>query len=313
MTVKSAVERIEEVFPGKGNLILKELDLAQKELSSASKILTGRASLSSIGSNFAWSLPSDFLQFQEIALYDVNNKPLYAGEYNLAFEIEFEKLYAKSLTSTPITYLPTAISSAYLHYLKKPGDLDFTDEFSIDEELHGGLVARAFQKMYEIYPVDIHTRDGIIKSQNFQAAGYFGNQYQDYLIKAKRLANRKKDTNGEVQFYAHAGKTELPKRTYDSVSSTSLIGVGSTYSKFVIVEAIEGEATGTVTGTIGFGTISCAISGNTITITSTASDFVDVFVQQTNDLVEYEITSATTMTFTAYTGWTKDKIMLAVI
>lgn len=317
MLVLNAFERIKEMFPHTESLIIKELDLAQKELAGETKLLEASGSLSSPTSNFAWNLPSDFLEAIDVVGYDSDSEPKYLSEDNIVWEIMFDKLFLKSMDDDVCTYFPTGYDSVYLHYYKKPVSLtSTTSSFSINEILHEGIVSRVLEKFHSRYPVDVQTRDGIIKARDWQAVRYFKNEFKEYLRKAKKFKNSQNHTTQDAIFYDSAGLIEIPKRAKDStvssVSVAALGGLADIYSKYLLIQATEGEATGTNLGQMGYtGTITATISGNTVTITSTENEFgTYVDAKQSNNDMGFTRTSANTITLDGYTGWTGTKAQI---
>ena len=319
MTVLNVYEEIQQLFPQLGaSHIVKLIDNAQKELAGETKQLTARAQLADINTNFAWSLPGDFLEFQSVRAYDSNDSPYYYDTFE--FEIEFGVLYAKSLNSTPITAIADAISKLYLHYIKSASAITSTSgAFSIDERLHGGIKARVLQNLFGTIPTDVISGGQVAKIINLQAASYWGGQYENYKDEARKIANKRKNIPGEVIYYPYAGKFNLPKRVNDTTISTTtanaLSGLDSIYDSYAILTAVEGQDSAVTIGQFGFtGTISGTISGNTMTIVSTEDDFTPgvIRVEQANNTIGWDIVDAKTLTFTAETGWTKDTIILIV-
>lgn len=318
MTVLNVYEEIQQVFQLGASQIIKMIDNAQKELAGETKQLTARAELADIGSNFAWTLPAGFLEFQSIRAYDSDGSPYYYDTFE--FEIEFGVLYAKSLNSTPISSIPDGISKLYLHYIKSPTAITATSgAFTIDERLHGGVKARVLQNLFATIPTEFVSGGNVIKAINLQAASYWGARYEEYRDEARKIANKRKNIPGQAIYYPYAGKFNLPKRVNDTTISTTtanaLSGLDSIYDNYAIITASEGQDATVTIGQFGFsGTISGIISGNTITIVSTEDDFTPgiIRVEQANETIGWAITDSKTLTFTAETGWIKDTIILIV-
>lgn len=317
MIVQSAFEEIHELFPTiTDTAIYRDLDSAQKEFVNATKVLTARGSLSDISTNFGWALPSDCIEVYDLRAYDSNGDPVYLGEEQLAYEVDLGRLYIFSLASTSISAVPSSISSIYIHYKKAPSTVSSSaSTFTINEKYHKGIIAKVLANYFAKYPTI--SGDNGIKMRDWNAVKYWEGIYNQLRIEAKKDANNRQYAgSGDPQQYAFGGKFELPLREYDSAVSTatvsSLTGLASIYSKGVYFTAVEGEATGTNLGQFGYtGTISCTISTNTITITSTAADFgVYVKVEQTNEDINWTRTDAYTITLSAYTGWGQTKIQI---
>ena len=318
MTVQSAFEEIHELFPYQTDTaIYRDLDSAQKEFANETKVLTAVGSLSDISTNFAWALPSDCIEVYELRAYDGSYEPVYFGEEQLAWEVDNGRLYIYSLSSTPISAVPSTISYIYIPYKKSPTTVSSSSStFTLNEKYHKAIVAKVLAEYFAKYP-SMSTPSGMIRDWN--AVKYWTGIYSHLRIEAKKDANNAKGkSSGEGQQYAFGGKFELPLRDYDSAVSTTtttaLVGLSSIYSKFVIFTIVEGEATGTNLGQYGYtGTISCAIATNVATITSTASDFgAYVDVELSNEDMGWTRTDASNITVgnVGYSGWTRNKIMV---
>lgn len=312
MTVQSAFEEIHELFPNQTDTaIYRDLDSAQKEFCNDTKILTARGTCSNLTTNFGWNLPSDCVKVYDFRAYNSSGHPVYFGEEQLGWEVDMGKIYLYSLTSTPISTTPTSISSLYVHYYKTPTAITtIGSSFSIKEKYHKALVAKVLAEYFAKYPT-MPIQGGM--ARDWSAVKYWTGVYEIFRLRAKRDANDMQGkSDGEGVQYPYGGKFELPMREYDSsVSLVTLTGLSSFYAKYVLITAVEGEATGTNVGQYGYtGTITCTISGNTITVSSTASDFgVYVDVDRSNNDINWTRTSATTITLTAFTGWTRTMIM----
>ena len=82
MNTLQKIESIQQVFPNVSrNQIRLDLDTAQKIFATETKELKTRASLSSISTNFAWTLPAGFLSLDDITFYDLNNNPKYLEDF----------------------------------------------------------------------------------------------------------------------------------------------------------------------------------------------------------------------------------------
>lgn len=317
--MQNAFEEIHELFPKQTDTaIYRDLDSAQKEFANNTKILHGRGQLTSITSNFGWALPSDCIEVYDLRAYDSSNEPVYLGVELLTWEIEFGRVYIYSLTSTVITSVPTTISTVYIHYRKSPSTISsISSSFDINEKYHKGIVAKVLSEYYKKYPTDMIVQGNVVSAVNIQLAREWERIYHEHRIEAKKDANKKQYRGvGEAQYYGYAGKLELPLRPYDSaVSSTTtvgLVGLSSIYEKYVVFTAVEGESSGTILGQFGYtGTLAVTISGNTITLTSTASDFgVYTKVEQSNEDINWTRTDSSTVTLSGYTGWGRTKVQV---
>lgn len=321
MNVKNVTEIQKLTWPEvPEKLLIVYLDNAQKDFVRETRILTTSSELSDIATNFAWLLPSDFLEYLDIRAYDSDGNPVEIKDYNIKFEIAFGKLYAKSTSSVPITTITDSINKIYLDYVKSPGSItSIASSFTVDEDLQFGVLARANQLLFASIPRDVVVNNQIAKIIDLRTASYWEKEYKEKRIEAKKKANLKQNVKGEVQFYDQAGEWTLPKRSNDTslstTSSTALSGVALIYDKFALLTATEGVAAGTNEGQFGFsGTITVGVSGNTITITSTAADFVKgtLRIEHSNESIGWDYTSTSIITMTAETGWTKDTINLIV-
>ena len=312
MTCQSAMEEIHELFPNiTDTAIYRDLDSAQKKFVNATKLLTARGACSDVSTNFGWNLPSDCIEVYDFKAYNSSGEPVYFGVEQLNWEVEFDKIYLYSLTSTPISVTPSGISSLYVHYRKDPSTVTTSaSTFTVNEKYHKGIVADVLSEYFAKYPT-LMIQGSMMR--DFNAAKYWQTIYNQHRIEAKKDAgNAQYSHGGDPVNYPFGGKFELPLREYDSSVSSTLSGLSSMYANFCIFTAEEGDSAGTILGQTGYaGTLAVAISTNTITLTSTSSEF-DQYVQviSSNGDINWIRTSATTITLTAYTGWSKTKVQV---
>ena len=135
MTVKNLIELVRKNFPNVGEKeTLVILNNKQKDFARETRILVTRAELSDIGTNFAWSLPGNFIEYKDIKCYDSDGNYYEYKDLGIKFEIEFGKLFAKSLNEIPITSISNSINKIYLHYYYSPSAItSISDTFEIDE------------------------------------------------------------------------------------------------------------------------------------------------------------------------------------
>ena len=309
MKTQNIYEVVHRIFPDvPQQQIIKDLDIAQKKFSSYTGELTTRGQLSSISTNVAWSLPSDFKRLTDVVFYDSSGNPLYMGDFNYGYQIEFGKFYIYSLTSTPITGLDDGIDTAYIHYVKNPTTLTgVSSTLEIPTEYRDALVSDILEHYYSMYPVPIGTKDGqIISAINIQAASYHRSKYKEIKIQAKRDYNLR-EKHDEAKIYQYAGKFEQPRRTDDaslgSTTTTQVTAITDLYAKYV---AYTFNNLGTVTETVpqvGYSTVSGTVAGNTFILTSTAEFGLDTTVIVNNNDVTYSYDSSSQITFTLPAGW----------
>jgi len=278
MTVQKATEEIQKIFPDLGYTeIWSQLDSAQKELNDDTKTLWAIGQLSTPSSNTGWSLLSDFLQLEDILLYDSDGEPVYMGDFSYAYEITNSKFYIYSLTSTPITGLDASISTAYISYRKRPTSITSnSSSFLLPEDHHRGILASAYHKLFMLYPVDQIINGTVIKARDYRASQLWEKEYE----KQKRAIKRNKypdNIHAAAQNYQFAGKFELPRRVKDILSASALPPISSLYSKYARWTLTYPTTVTEIAAPSGYsGTVTAAIATNQLTITSTVADFTNV-------------------------------------
>lgn len=289
MTTQHYLDSIKQVFSNVSDTqILKDIDKSQKLFATETGMTTALGQLSNISTNFAWTLPTGFRKLLDVKMYDASGNPIYFGssEAQITYEIQLGKFYVKSITSTPITAVPSGISSMYLLYETLPTTILTQDTaLEIDEEFRDAIEHDVLRKYFAKYPTI--TGEGGIQMRDFNAVRYHDQCYRELRVKAKRYVNSKEKTLGDTQNYQFAGRQRLPLRSYDSSYSSTTIGsitaLGTIYSDFalynvntldsgVIAEAVQ----------VGFATISASKTGSTLTLTSTAEFSGDVFIESNN-------------------------------
>lgn len=307
MNTYNIIESVKDVFPNlSNNRIRLDLDSAQKLLATETGVLTTRASLSSIGTNFAWALPSGFIGLEDIVFYDSDNNAKYLSDYNYRYEIELGKLFIYSGQSTPITGLNSAISTAYIHFRALPTTLTTENtSMEVTEQFRDAIESYLLGKYFSKFPIDALANGQVVKILNLQAAQLHKNEYEKLRIKLKKYLGSQTKTSGEAQFYQHAGAQILPKRPNDSTSGSTIIisGLLDLYTKFAFFK-MTGDGIITPTIQIGYTTISCVVSGDTITVSSTGEFDEETIIVINNWDCGWTRDSASQYTITAPTGWT---------
>ena len=319
MTTQHYLESIKSVFPlVPDTAILKDIDKAQKLFATETGATTALGQLSDISTNFAWTLPARFRRLIEVRMYNTNGQPLYFGDAGLAinYEIQLGKLYFYSLNSTPLTTMPSSISSIYIIYESLPTTILTQDTaLEIEEEFRDAIEHWVLKDYYSKYPVDMMAQGQVIKSRDWNAVRYHQGEYERIKIKAKRYINSKETTLGDFINYQHAGKQRLPLRSYDSSYSSITIGgitaLGTIYSDFVLYN-VNTTDSGTITETIqvGFDTISASKTGATLTLTSTAEFTNDIFIESNNWETSWVVDNTSQVTITLPVSFTDLSIQI---
>jgi len=307
MTTQGIVENILTVFPQvKEKQVIFDLDDAQKLFCTETGILETRGSLSSPSSNVAWSLPSDFVEFTGIVFYDSDGEPLYNGvDFSYDWDIEFDKFYIYSLTSTPITGLDSGIDSVYIHYKKTPTTIaSRSTALEIDDQFTKAIEHYLLADYFAKYPT---LENGI---RDLNSASWHQRRYDELRIRATRFAN--KDTGDNIaQNYQHAGSYTLPKRVNDSVlgstTTTQIEALTEIYTKYVryTLDSDDGNGAKTATTTmIGYTDLIGTVASNTFTLASASADIEkDTQILCNNNLVSWIYNSSSLITFTFPAGW----------
>src|SRR3990167_6223737 len=288
MTTQHYLDSIKSIFPNiPDTQILKDIDKSQKLFSTETGLLTAQGELSSISTNFAWVLPTGFRKLLDVKMYDSSVEPLYFGgeDLNIAYEIQLDKFYVKSLTSTPISAVPSGVDKMYLIYETLPADILTQDTaLEIAEEFRDAIEHDILRKYFAKYPTI--TSEGT-SLRDWNGVKYHDQCYRELRVKAKRYINSKEKTLGDVWNYQDAGRVRLPLRNNDTAySSTTIVQVaalGEIYEKFVqynINTADSGVLTPVLS--VGYTTISASKSGVTVTVTSTAEFGNDTFIISNN-------------------------------
>lgn len=317
MTTQSIVENILLVFPkADEQLIVKDLDDAQKLFCTETGILEERGSLSSPSSNVAWNLPSNFRELTDLVFYDSDGEPLYNGsDFQYGYEIEFGKFYIYSKTSTPITGLNSDISTAYIHYKKVPTTiatrntaLEIEDDFT--KALEHYLLADYFGKYPTEITMMVRNEPVTRMMRDVRMADWHLRRYERLKLKAERYVNSKDKGEGQAQNYQHAGAQVLPRRVNDSVLGSTTITqiealteIYTKYIRFTLDSSGSDGAQTPTTAMIGYSTVTGTVSSNTFTLASTAEFEKDTQVIINNKRATYVWNSTSQIVFTLPAGW----------
>jgi len=310
MTTQQCVENIKAIFPDvKRTQIIRDLDAAQKLFAEETAILETRGQLSSISTNVAWSLPSDCVRITDLVFYDSDSKPLYIGDYDYGWQVEFDKIYIYSLTSTPITGLDSGIDTAYIHYKSLPTTLASENTaLEIDSQFRGALEHGVLGQYFAKYPTPVMSQGQQIMIRDLNAAKFHLGEYEKIKIKAKRFVGRQTPP-GEAKYYGMAGAFTQPRRINDasqgSTTTTQVSALGDLYAKYIAYTcSSSGSPTATETiSQIGYSTVSAVLAGNTLTVSSTAEFGNDTQILCNNGQVSWEQNLSSEIVFTFPSGW----------
>ena len=304
MTIQNMIETIQEVFKIGEPQILKEIDIAQKELCAETNILTTEAALSDIYTNITWTLPSDCKQVREVSFYDSNGMALDIYDLELAYQIIFGKItFVHTDGDTVLSGLPSSITYAYLDYVKHPTTLTLiTDSLTIPENLHEALQAKVFKKLFSLYPVDMLTRDGAIKARDWTAVRHWDIEYEKRKREAKRQANIENDATDYSKIKRNfLGEPEgVPRQRISTTSTIYISALTSIYSKYVRFTATS-PSTIAISEQFGWTTsiATPTITNNVITVLSSA-EFTNTMFAITNQNINYTKVDASNWTFDVY-------------
>lgn len=295
-TILKTVEEIKQVFPIRGEAqIIFDLDKAQKDFINETQYLNKSSSLSGLTSDFAWALPSDFVEFKSLLVYNSSGEPLRLIDYYLDYEISGGYIVFKSTNSTVITSIPVGIATIYLSYYYRPATLTaITSSFSVEDEHIDGLKARVLESYYATIPVDtFNYRTGeIVKLRDLNSAGYWKGKAKEYEIKAKKYIIGKNNIGfkGAIN-YGMAGSFLLPlssEITGGGTISSQLLS--ALYSKYLLFTSVAGVVTVSSSSFGWSSTPTVAYLANVFTITSANSEFTDTMLADSNNR-NFNITS----------------------
>ncbi len=188
MTVQNIIEQAILVFPTiSESLAIKELSDAQKKFAYESRILRTSDDLESIASNNTFTLPTDCLQLIRVAFYDIDGNELIYGD--VRWKIEDSNIIFYSTLST-FTGFPTIVNKVTLFYIKEADDLtSVSSVLEVPTMFTEGVQAKMMERLYSMYPVDIVTQNGAVKTINTQLINYFKSVYAENVISAKKYIN----------------------------------------------------------------------------------------------------------------------------
>lgn len=308
MNTLQHIEAIQQVFPNLSrNQIRLDLDTAQKLFADETGTILVKGTLSAPTTNVAWSLPSDFLKLKSFVMYDASNNPVYPEEKNYTYEIDLDKFYVFSNTSTPITGLDC--TTAYIIYEALPDTLA-TESTSMDvtEHYRDAIESYLLAKYFGKFPIDFISGGQVVKALNLQAANLHENRYEKLRIKVKRLFNSREKTDNNYRSYDHAGSFYLPKRINDATTSTtvSVAALGDLYTKYAYYKITSGAGLDDIAATLstGYSTILASMLSNTITVTSTAEFDEETIILLNNWDASFVRNSSSEIVITMPSGWT---------
>lgn len=306
MTTLQMIESIHQVFPDVSkNQIRLDLDSAQKLLASETGSLTYIAELSNPSNNVAWNLPSNFVSQNDLTFYNKAGDPLYPEALNYKWQIEFNKLYVYTNEAISITGLNVA--SAYLHYNGLPMTLNSdSTRMEIAEQYRDALESYVLGKYFAKFltPTIIQGQQAMMI--NLPVAKYHEGIYEKLRVKLKREFNSREKTDNHFINYSYPGKFYLPKRPFSSgTGNIVLSGLSEIYAKYAYFKFTSSfaEFPSDPLLRIGYTDISCSISGDTATLTSSGSFNEETIIIPNNWDATWVMNSSSEIVITLPSGW----------
>jgi len=308
MTTLHQIESIQQVFPKVSrNQIRLDLDIAQKLLVANAGAITTVGSLSSVTTSVAWTLPSGFVEFIDFVMYDASYNPIYIGEKNYKYEIENDKFFVYSTTSTPISGLDCTY--AQIIYKSLPTTLSSeSTSMEVEEYYRDALESYVLSKYFAKFPTATIIQGQPVMALNFQAATFHKNNYNDLRIRLKREVNSRLVSSGNVVNYPHAGAFYLPRRMGEAVaaSTVDISSISDQYTKFAYFKVTGDVTSQAATLETGYTAITLTVSGDTATLSSDAEFDEETIL--TPNLINADAywtrNSASEIVITLPAGWT---------
>jgi len=314
MTLQTIFEKLKVMFPrATEQLIIQEIDVAQKRFVTRTKILKQAGELSGITSYISFALPDDFKSLRGIYYYDSDGNPIYEEELTIAAEVHIvssqKKLTFRSTTLTPISSLPAEIAYIQIEYYKSPTAITTRNStFSIPEDYWSTIEKMVMIELHRMFP-----RAMEVNGRTYESIDWKGIERLEFGVRRDELqaiADRNvgdDDRDYDVSFYSHAGEHYKALRSRTTASTISIEGEDLTYSKYYRV-IVEDDNSYEVQSKTGFGTINVAVTAGTpvITITSPSNEFTSdpATWVYSNQGTPYIWNSAGSITFTPYsTDW----------
>ena len=303
MTLQQLIEGVEQVFPTvRRQQIIKEFDIAQKQLCSEAEILEESGSLSDVDTYISWNLPSGFVTLKQVDLYDSSGDPIYIENQDLDFEVYDGKIHFFSKTSTPLDNIPSTITYIVLRYSKMPSDLDTVDStVDIDEVEYPAMEALVMKRLYSKIrvPKFVDKEGNVISTIDTSALKYWDAEYHRLKVEAKRRQNLLDDTVRTSTFYPHTGQVYFVRRTKEaSITTITIPSYSSLYTNYVRFTATS-PGTFTENYRHGYSDLSYAMDGDDIVITS-SGEFTTSTWADDNQNSAHAYVSANEFRFTPY-------------
>ncbi len=306
MTVNNIIEEVKQIFPEiSESQIIKTIDYAQKKYAGEVGILRKSGELTDISSNITWVLPSDCKQVIDITFYDSNDMPLYMDDLGLLYQIVFSKITFLKSDGTKLSNIPDSVSSVYIDYEYYPETISGVDDtLEIDEELHGAILSEVLRSLFSKIPVDVLTRDGVIKSRDWSAVQYHGAEYSKYVTKGKARAEVGKDGIDADITYDKLGNPIIARRQNLGIGSTvNFNTLNTVFTKYIRFTATS-PSTVTISEQFGWGeTLATpSITNGVISVTGTAVFSNGTFVNP-NQNINYSYISSSQIDLYPPSSW----------
>ena len=328
MTVQNMIEKLMRMFPeASEQFIVKEVDVAQRRFCDATNLLTEVGDLSNITSYISFSMPSDFKSLMGVYYYDSDDNPVYGEDLTIAAEVhtvsDTKKLTFRSTNLTPITEIPTSISSIQIEYYKYPTAISNRySTLSIGEEYWAALEKMVMIELFKMYPRAVNVGGAVYESVDWKGIAILEKEVRAYELKAKAEKNIAYDDRMyEIIPCDYAGDRYRTLRSKVSGTTIAIEGGDVSYAK--LIRIIVDDNTDTyasyynVEEKSGFGTINVAVDTGvpSITVTSPSNEFTAdpatwVF---SNQGMRYSYDNAGQITFTPWSeSWGTVEIVIYI-
>lgn len=309
MNTLQHIEAIQQVFPQLSrNQIRLDLDSAQKLFADETGTILVKGTLSAPSTNVSWDLPTGFVKLKSFLMYDASNKPIYPEERHYKYEVDLNKFFVYSTGSTPITGLDCTY--AYIIYEALPDTLSTeSTDMDVTEHYRDACEAYVLGKYFAKFPIDTLANGQVVKILNLQAAQLHKGEYEKLRIKFKRSFNSRSTTDNNPVYYPHAGAFYTSERINDSTTGTtvSISAIGDLYTKYAYYKipypGVVADDPQTAVLSTGYSSIACSLTGDTITLTSTAEFDEETIIVLNNWDATFVRNSSSEIVITAPTGW----------
>lgn len=224
MTIRNMVESINTVFPNLGEVyIVHEINNAIKHFALKTNGVIGLYKLGNTDEYVAWRLPENVLRVKSVDVFDSNGRRIYLSDYNINWQVMDGYLVFYNVYGNKLDRLPDSFYDVYFWADIVPEETVIDGEIQLDEKYHEAIESKVLAKLYSVYPVEIATNAGVVKTRDWSAVRYHDAKFNELAREYIKQKNSGKEEGYSIAVYDYAGELTPIKPDKTNVYDNAII------------------------------------------------------------------------------------------